>query len=271
MLMTDQPGRGFDYFRHVDGYFYAGAQTAEIKQPIGNCLTAKCFIANQAQILAQVLSIRRATEGAFLYTLFQRLGARRNCREWIIYFMNDTCGQPADRCQLFRARDGPVSFDPRGNVLANRDHVRDFARFVRTHRDFANQPMVDFARFGEAVLLDAVNLTGGEDFAEFTVQQFAALGGENFEDILPERFAGRQPELTKFAISVPGAYAIFAIDSVERHRQTVDYRFGKALLHFRFSRAAIDFLRQGGRRFTRAKVQRGDMCGQRCLLSCGTD
>src|SRR5207302_8187358 len=74
LLMCHQSRGGFDYFRHINRHALAGAQAAEIKQPVGNTLAAKSLVTNQAEIFAQIFGVRRVAKGAFFDSLLQRFG-----------------------------------------------------------------------------------------------------------------------------------------------------------------------------------------------------
>src|SRR5260370_34341707 len=121
--------------------------------------------------------VGRVAEGALLASLLKRLSARRDCRQWIVDSVHDAGGEPADGRQFLSAGNRAVCLDSNGDVLANRDDVRNLSAFVGAHGNLADQPVMRFAGFRYRFLFDSMNLTGGKDPAEFAFQQIATLLG----------------------------------------------------------------------------------------------
>ena len=242
LLVSNQTRSPFDYFIHVDRHSLPGTQATEIEQAIGDRFATKSFIPNQPEIFTQITGVRRIAKRAFLNSLLQRLCAGGDGRQRIIDFVDDTRSQTSYGGEFLCARDCTMSFDACGYVLANGNHMRNLFRFAGTHRNLADQPMIRVTFIRDGFLLDTVNLAGRENLAELTFEQLTILFGEHFKNVLAENESARQTEFTQLAVAVPGDDSIFTIDRVERQRQRVDDRFGEALLHFGFRRAAIDFL-----------------------------
>ena len=175
--MRDQSGRSLDDFCNVHRDALSGAKTAEIQQSIRDCLAAESFVANQTKVLAQIFRVGRVAESALLDSLFKRLSARRDCRQWIVDFVHDAGGESADGRQLLSAGNGPVCLDANRDVLANRDDVRNLFAFVGPHGNLADQPVMRVAGFRYRFLFDSMNLASGEDPAKFAFQQIATLLG----------------------------------------------------------------------------------------------
>src|SRR5260370_38863698 len=202
-------------------------------------------------------------KGAFFYSFSERLSAGSDRSQRIVDFMHDSRSQPADRRQLFGAGNRAIGFDSRGNVLANRDHLRDSAATGGAHGNLADQPVIGFATLRHGLLFDAANLSSGENFGELAFEHLATLLRQDLKDIPPHYLAARQAQLAQFAVAVPRHDSIVAIDRIERERQAVNDRFGEALLHLGFDGAALDFLSQGRGGFSRAEIEQGNVRGQR--------
>src|SRR5260370_1866861 len=142
-------------------------------------------------------------KGAFFYSFSERLSAGSDRSQRIVDFMHDSRSQPADRRQLFGAGNRAIGFDSRGNVLANRDHVRNLAATGGAHGNLADQPVIGFATLRHGLLFDAVNLSSGENFGELALEHLATLRRHNFKDITAQPYSPRQAQLAQPAVAVP--------------------------------------------------------------------
>ena len=187
LLMSNQASRGFDQITNVDRHSLAGAQATEVQQAIGYRFAAKCFIANQAEILAQILGIRRIAKRTFFNPLLE--GFRTGCDscQRIVDLMHYACRQAADGGQFFGASDCAMRFHPGRNIFADGDHVRNLVGLSGAHGNLANQPMIRIAILGDCLLFDAMNLAGGENIAEFAFKELAALFGQHVENAFTQR------------------------------------------------------------------------------------
>ena len=74
--------------------------------------------------------------------------------------MNYPGRQAPDGGEFFSAGNRAVRFYAGGYVLADSNHMRDFAVFAGAHRNLANQPMVGLAVKTDGLPFNSVNAAG---------------------------------------------------------------------------------------------------------------
>ena len=157
--------------------------------------------------------------------------------------MHDAGGEPADGGEFFSSCDRAIRFDARRDVFAHSDDVRDL-RAVCAHRNFADEPVLRVPVGGRALLLDALDLAGLEGASELAFERRTRLARQHIEDATAQRIPTRHTLTAKLAVAIPSDDAMRAINCVERHRQTINDRFGETTLCFCLSRASFNFARE---------------------------
>src|SRR5438270_1747719 len=243
LLVREQTRRRLDDFGEVDGRVLGGSRAAEVQQAVRNLLGAEGLAADELKVFAQVSDARARAVDALGDARLQRLGARRDGRERVVDLVDDARRQPPDRRELLGARHGAVGLDARGDVLADRDDVRDLLA-VRPHRHFADEPVARRAVGRFRLLLDALDLAGLEGALEFSLQGLARLARQHVEDVPAQNVAARDALPAQLAVAVPGDDAVFVVNRVERDGKAVNDRLREAALRFGLGCPALDLARE---------------------------
>src|SRR5581483_5729300 len=225
-VMLNQQQRLLDDLVDVGDVLFGLPLVRELKQAVGDRFAAEGFVADDLQILAEV--VVDSGFGDVFDARRQGFSASGNRRQRVVDLVNDAGGESANRGQLFSVDDGLVHLFLFGDVFADRDNVRNFG-VVNAHRHFRNLPDLALA-LKPRFLLEAGNSAGAKDLGELIFENAARLARQDAEDVFAEHLIARDAAVAKLAVAVPGDNAHIAVNDVERDRQRIDDLFRKALL-----------------------------------------
>src|SRR5262249_29605273 len=93
-MVLDELKRLFEDVIYISCQFFSLSLMRKLQQAVSNRLAAKSFVANDLQVLAEVLFKTIVFE--LFHASEQRLRTSRDRREGIVNLVNDACRQPAD-------------------------------------------------------------------------------------------------------------------------------------------------------------------------------
>ena len=225
--MRNEVCGGADYVAKIDEFAINGTYPAEIEQAGRDRFAAKGLAFDQAEIFRQVIGRIGLVERAFVDPLFERFGTGGDRRQRIIYLVDDTGGQPADRGEFFGPVDRLDGFDPNGDVLADGDDMRHLAGVGVFHRHLADHPVQGRAVIGDRLLLDTLNLAGAKCPLKFLPQPSLRIFFQHVKNVAADGDIARYALRADLAMPVPCDDPIIAVDNIERNGQSVQDGLGK--------------------------------------------